>query len=258
MISCNLQGGLGNQMFQIAATYALALRNNDTCGFEFEKCYTPLQGYKSTKYQDSFFSKINSIKNFLPSKIYSEPKFSFSEIPYNENILLNGYFQSEKYFKDFKNEIVNLFSISEEKVEQVIKFISLVNPNHLPTTIVHVRRGDYLLNSEFHHPQSLDYFKKGFDILGECCYIFVSDDMNFVKTNFKNTNFFYFESNDEILDLTLMTQAQNVIISNSSFSWWGAYLNQNQNKKVIAPKKWFGIKGPKDIDTLLPKEWITI
>lgn len=258
MISSNLQGGLGNQMFQIAAAYALALRNNDEAVFDFDKCFTPLQGFKSTKYQNTFFKKITNINNYTPSKIYYEPKFSYTEIEYHNNLLLNGYFQSEKYFVDFKDEVINLFSFEPEKIKQVNNFISKVNINHLPTTVVHIRRGDYLSNSEFHHPQSLDYFKYGFDILGECCYIFISDDMNFVKNNFINTNFFYFESDDEILDLTLLTQTDNLIISNSSFSWWGAYLNQKKHKKVIAPKKWFGVKGPKDIETLLPKGWITI
>jgi hypothetical protein len=258
MVSSFLQGGLGNQMFQIAAAYALALRNNDKAVFDFDKCFTPLQGFKSTKYQNTLFKKVTNINNFTPSKIYYEPKFSYTEIKYHNNILLNGYFQSEKYFEDFKNEIINLFEFNEDIINELTKFINEINPNNLPTSVIHIRRGDYLLNSEFHPPCSKEYYYEGIDILGKCCYIFISDDINWVKNEFIGENFFYYSGSNEIMDLTLMTLVDNVIISNSSFSWWGAYLNLNKNKKIIAPEKWFGVKGPKDIETLLPNDWIKI
>jgi hypothetical protein len=258
MLSCNLQGGLGNQMFQIAATYALGLRNSDEVCFDFEKCYTPLQGFKSLKYQQNIFKNIKNSKNLKFENYYLEPKFSYSEIEYRPKLLLNGYFQSEKYFKDFKEEILNLFHISDEDKKIVNKFINEINPQNLTTTVIHIRRGDYLLYSEYHYCCPEEYYNKAISLLGNCCYIFISDDLVWVKNNFKGNNFYYFESANEILDLTLMTQVQNVIISNSSFSWWGAYLNLNKNKKIIAPKKWFGVKGPKDIETLLPNDWIKI
>jgi hypothetical protein len=258
MITCNLQGGLGNQMFQIAATYALALRNNDTCGFNFSNCYTPLQGHTSTKYEKNIFKNITKLERFIPSKTYFEPKFSYTEIPYSSNILLNGYFQSELYFNDFEDEITNLFHFNDDDITSVKDFISKINKKNLPVTIIHIRRGDYLLNSDFHSVCPKEYYLNSIDKLNNNCYIFISDDIKWVKEEFNNDNFFYFESDNEILDLTLMTIADNVIISNSSFSWWGAYLNKNKDKKIIAPNSWFGKKGPKDTDTLIPKNWLKI
>jgi hypothetical protein len=258
MISCNLQGGLGNQMFQIAATYALAKRNNDTCGFDFERCYTPLQGYKSTKYEKTLFKKINNIKGFNPYIIYNEPKFNYLEIPYHKDLLLNGYFQSELYFKDYQDEIINLFSFDEKIIEELKKYISSINIDNLPTTIIHIRRGDYLLNTNYHPLCSKEYFQKAIDILGDCCYIFISDDIKWVKENFSNKNFFYYDSKDEIYDLTLMTIVDNIIISNSSFSWWGAWLNKTPTKKIIAPIIWFGANGPKESNDIIPKNWMSL
>jgi hypothetical protein len=258
MISCNLQGGLGNQMFQIATTYALAKRNNDTCGFDFEKCYTPLQGHTSTKYEKNIFKNITKIEKLIPSKTYFEPKFSYTEIPYSPNILLNGYFQSNLYFNDFEDEIINLFHFSDDDINTVKDFLKKINKKNLPITVIHIRRGDYLLNSDFHSICTKEYYLNSIDKLSDSCYIFISDDIIWVKNEFKNQNFFYFESGSEILDLTLMTIADNVVISNSSFSWWGAYLNRNKNKTIIAPKDWFGDKGPKDTHTLIPEKWIKI
>jgi hypothetical protein len=258
MVSSFLQGGLGNQMFQISAAVALALRNGDSAVFDFEKCYTPLQGNKSTKYRDSIFKKINETKDFVPSKVFNEPKFSYGEITYQNNILIKGYFQSELYFEDYKEEIINLFYFSDDNLIKLNNFIKEINEKNLPITIIHIRRGDYLLNSDFHCLCPKEYYLDSIDKLGNCCYIFISDDINWVKKEFKNENFYYFESNDEILDLTLMTIGDNVVISNSSFSWWGAYLNRNKNKTIIAPKDWFGDKGPKDTHTLIPEKWIKI
>jgi len=109
MISARLQGGLGNQMFQIASAVSLAISNNNTYSFNFDECFTPNQDNKSTKYVDNIFKNIPNYKNYIFDKIYNEPKFSFSEIPYQKNLLLNGYFQSEKYFKKNSDIIKKLF-----------------------------------------------------------------------------------------------------------------------------------------------------
>ena len=80
MITCNLIGGLGNQMFQIAATHALALRNNDEAVFDLYKCYTPLQGNVSDKYKNNFFSKLRNVSNIKINFSYHEPSFSYNKI----------------------------------------------------------------------------------------------------------------------------------------------------------------------------------
>lgn len=244
MISCRLQGGLGNQMFQISAAYALALRNNDAACFNLSVCNTPMQGNKSITYVNSIFSKICDSKNLNFEILYNEPNFSFNEIKYSPNMLLNGFFQSEKYFYDFKEEIKNLFNLPTDIVKKPIDKL----------TSIHVRRGDYLKLQDYHLVLPKEYYLEAMDkIKGN--FIFFSDDIEWVKENFKGDNIFYSETGDELMDLTLMSLCDNNIIANSSFSWWGAYLNKNKNKKVIAPKNWFGPNGPTDINDIYPETW---
>jgi hypothetical protein len=96
------------------------------------------------------------------------------------------------------------------------------------------------------------------NLIGDSTFIFISDDINWVKENFKGDNIIYSPFKSDIDDLTLMVKCDNNIIANSSFSWWGAYLNKNENKKIIAPKEWFGPNGPKDTQDIIPENWLKI
>lgn len=253
MVSSVLKGGLGNQMFQISAAYALAKRNNDTYGFNFKTCQTYLQGKPSIFYENSIFSNVNQIGNFNFKNYYEEKSHNFTEIEYKEDLLINGYFQSEKYFKDFKSEIVQLFNIQKNNIELIEKSI----PFDKQITSIHVRRGDYLKNPDIHPVCEIDYYKKSMDLFKDSIFIFISDDMDWVKNNFKDNNIIYSPFDDEILDLTLMTLCDNNIIANSTFSWWGAYLNK-KNSTVVSPNKWFGNNGPSEQFDIIPENWIKI
>lgn len=243
MISCNLKGGLGNQLFQIAATYALAIRNNDICGFNLS----------NNKYKNNILSKVNSVENFKPFGFYNEIDFNYKKIKYNKNMILNGYFQSEKYFLDFKKEIIDLFVISGEDVNLINDYL----PVGKPITSVHVRRGDYLKHTDVYCLCDVDYYKKSMELVGDSFFIFISDDIDWCKENFgKNSNCFFPNFNDDVLDFTLMTICYNNIISNSTFSWWGSYLNKKS--KVYAPKKWFNAKCSIDVKDLYRFKWILV
>lgn len=261
MISCNLQGGLGNQMFQIAATNALALRNNDKAVFNLSACHTPLQGHPSNKYKETIFANIPDTTDFKGRVVYNEPSFSYSELPYAPEMVLNGYFQSEKYFSDFKEETKALFNLPYDVNDEVHAFRFIFSLTPKPITSVHVRRGDYLKNPSFHPVCSIEYYKKAMELIGDNYFVFISDDMKWVKENFKGENIYYSPFTNELSDLKFMKFSHNIIISNSSFSWWGAYLNDTTwipNKKVIAPKLWFGPNGPQDTQDLLPSDWIIL
>lgn len=255
MVSCNLMGGLGNQMFQIAATVSLALENDDKFGFDFEKCNTPLQGNSAIKYQKNFFKKIPEIKNFNHDSFYKEIKFSYDKINYKKNILLEGYFQSEKYFLPHKKNIQKIFEINQEDIKKIKDYFG---EDLHEFTCVHVRRGDYLNLPGFYCTCDLDYFWQAIKICNTKKYIFISDDIDWVKKNFISENFYYSNFCDEILDFTLLTLCKNIVISNSTFSWWGAYLNKNENKIVVSPKKWFGGSGHQDYHDIYPDNWIKI
>lgn len=255
MISCNLQGGLGNQMFQIAATSSLAITNGDTFAFNFNLCNTPNQGNPSTKYTNTIFKKINSYNFFQFDSVYYEPSFSYKKIPYSKNLLLNGYFQSDKYFHNNLDFIKKLFILNpKEKIVDSLN-IDLINDDF---TSVHIRRGDYLKFKDFHLSCGIDYYTNAIKKIKNNKFIFLSDDIEWVKNNFIGDNFYYSNLTDELDDLTLMTICKNNIISNSSFSWWGAYLNGNKNKIVISPKKWFGPLGPNDTQDIIPNGWNSI
>ena len=126
-------------------------------------------------------------------------------------------------------------------------------------TSVHIRRGDYISSphmTEFHTNLSeTDYYQKAMEIIGGD-FMFISDDIEWCKENFKGDNIFYSPFTEELEDLCLMTYCTNNIIANSSFSWWGAYLGFDG--KVIAPNNWFGPKGPKKTQDLIPNNWIKI
>ena len=263
MISAKLLGGLGNQMFVIASTYALALRNNTEAKFNFDECFTPLQGFTSNKYKDNIFKNVKTYQGNYPFKnYYKEPKHSYSPIPYSEDLLIHdSYLQSELYFKDYKKEIIDLFHFDEKDINMVNSHIDFLTSSEISITTVHVRRGDYLKFPNVHPTMSVAYYKEAMNRIGhDNVFIFVSDDMNWVKENFKGENIFYSPFNDEIMDLTLFTQADNNIICNSSFSWWGAYLNQYEDKTIIAPKHWFHKDANIDDSTLIPndKNWIRL
>lgn len=260
MITCRLQGGLGNQMFQIAAATSLAKELNTEAAFDFNSCHTPAQGFTSDKYKETIFKNVKDkpLSTIKFSGIYTEPKFSYTELPKQNNIILNGYFQSDKYFSKYRNEIINLFTIPEEILDKVELYLSSEVSEHDTITSVHVRRGDYMNLTDFHSPCSIEYYKKAIDKIGNGHFVFISDDIEWCKENFKGDNIHYSPFIDEIEDLALMSICDNQIIANSSFSWWGSYLCDFEDKIVIAPKKWFGPKGPQDTQDIIPTKWIKL
>ena len=209
-------GRLGNQLFQIATTYAYAKDNNTTIGL-------PTWSYRSHfKLEDSIFDN------------YSTQYYTYHEIDslnynkietYIDNVDLVGYFQSDKYFKQYKQDILDMFK---------------VNKHINDYGFIHVRRGDYVQKQEYHPLQSVEYYINGMDELGKSTYYCFSDDIQWCKDNIKDSRLIYIENTTEIDDLKLMMSCSASIIANSSFSWWGAYLGNHDN--VIIPKNWFGYK----------------
>lgn len=257
-ITTNHRGGLGNAMFKLAAVVSLAMDNNVEYTFSTEFIRPVDPNYQT--YYNNLLRGFKFIGTLPPTyHTYNEPKFSYTEIPYNKgtNLLIDGYFQSENYFINNKETIINLFKPTNEIKENIIKDI----PNIQEYVSIHIRRGDYL-NYPNHHPQqSLEYYKKAIDNFGlDRTYIIFSDDLEGIKDmfNFLPNKLFYTSSKDW-LDLYIMSLCGHNIICNSTFSWWAAYLNENPNKVIIAPKKWFGSAYTQhDTSTLIPKEWLII
>jgi len=258
-VSIKLQGGLGNNLFQIACVYAYSLKYNKKLILVNEKfgiTHNALDTYKSNILNKIEFLQSKSFNNFTS---YCEREFNYIEIPnILDNVYLEGYFQSEKYFKEYHKEIRELFSFPEEyKNSTIEKYKNLLEGE---TCSIHVRRGDYLKLTDHHPVQSLNYFMKGVKEMSEDSkFLIFSDDINWCKQNFPNVpeKFIFIEGNSDYEDLLLMSLCKNNIISNSSFSWWAAWFNEDINKKVIAPSKWFGAANShvNNIQDLIPETW---
>jgi hypothetical protein len=253
MLSCNLFGGLGNYLFQVAATHSLSIDNNDFCVFNDKNSYTVHKHFNT--YTSNIFSNLKiSEENF--TLLYNEPFFQFKKIPYQKNLKLSGYFQSEKYFNHNRNSILDLFSIDDNSKNYIKnKYDDILNKK---TCSVHVRRGDYL-NLPNHHPVcSLDYYNKTIEMMDVDLFLVFSDDIEWCRKNFIGDKFIFIDENPDYIDIWLMSLCDNNIIANSSFSWWGAWLNQNENKTVIAPKQWFGSAIQHNTNDLIPETWLRL
>lgn len=261
-------GRLGNQLFQYAACYAMSKKLNtefmipklnvdnlkqDGC-FDFSNNqWIP---YRFKMY-DVFNITAPQTLTFPPLNSYKEPHFHYSENFQNivDNTSIEGYFQSERYFIEYKDEILKEFSFKEEIYNQALEIISPIKDKEI--VAVHIRRGDNIVNPTF--PLiSMEYIQQALNHFSdkEYNYLVISDDIGFCEEVFPQGVMFS-DGKSDLIDLCLMSLADHNIISNSSFSWWGAYLNSNPNKKVIAPNNWFKDKNINTND-LIPKKWIII
>jgi hypothetical protein len=291
MIITQLNGGLGNQMFQYAAGRSLAAHHNtelklDISQFSRVKENTPRQYYLSSfRIKETFTSRedlhrvrtSSSRLNNLYTGVYcaltgkppvqykKEPHFHFDPgfLTLPDNVYLDGYWQSEKYFQSIENVIKSEFTLKEDPdPPNTLMSEKILGSNAVS---IHIRRGDYVTNPVtfvYHGVCTLEYYHRAINCITQKIsdphfYIF-SDDPLWVKQNLEvNYPHTYVTHNQDLkdyMDLWLMSLCQHHIIANSSFSWWGAWLCSNPGKIVIAPKRWFS---KPDINTqdLIPESW---
>jgi len=257
VVATNIHGGLGNTMFQIATGYSKSLDESSNFIVDLTEHYNGHQ--PMTKYTNTIFRKINFSSEKIPYEIYSVGSFHYCELPnFNRNIKLSGYFQSEKYFKKNRKKILELFEC-DDKVKQKLltNFKDVLNTK---TCSIHIRRGDYLHLNNYHPVLPLDYYKDAYNIIGEdSTYLIFSDDIEFCKNQFEFIkNKIFIQNLEDYEELYLMSFCDNNIIANSSFSWWGAWLNKKENI-VISPRKWFGSAYSSYItDDLYSEKWVII
>lgn len=246
MITSYIQGGLGNQLFQIAAGSSLA----KDLGVEFilpnGQHYLPLQGNNIETYKTNILKNIKFNDSFSANKflVYNEPAFKYVELPKVDWLYLFGYFQSEKYFKHNRDYIKSMFSIDEVDIPK--NSISL-----------HLRQGDYKKSPGIHPIQTIDYFKNAIEIIGSYSKLYIFSDSE-IPNDFNFPNCEVVNTKNDYTDFCIMANCNHNIIANSTFSWWAAYLNRNDNKKVVAPKIWFGPKGPQDWQDIYCDGWEVI
>lgn len=269
MIGFNLLGRMGrfaNQMFQYASLKGIAKNIGADFCIPYHKQYIDdgMGNKLRTELFDSFDLDVNiGLLNNGYAPVVQERFFHFDEELFNlcpDHVSLNGYFQTEKYFKHIESEIRKDFTFKDEILTPCKEMISSIeNPIAL-----HVRRTDYLTNCENHFNLPLEYYASALNHFDKDRNVVVfSDDPEWCKTQelFSDDRFMISDSSDNRVDLCLMTLCNDFIIANSSYSWWGAWLSANKNKKVIAPVQWFGKTGyTKNHNTkdLIPDEWTKI
>ena len=238
-VSTRLMGGLGNMMFQIATAYSISLRDSKEFVCDTKDMMIPHKPYSN--HTTNIFRKINFSEKLNNFQHMGEGGFHYTPLPkLDGNIKLIGHFQSEKYFIDHKKEILNLFEVDEAtKIKLLDMYGEILNKD---TCSIHIRRGDYVGLPNHHPTQLISYYEDAIKIIGDDKhFVFFSDDIKWCEENFKFVeNKTFISNNTDYEDMYLMSMCKNNIIANSTFSWWGAWLNNNETKQVIAPLKWFG------------------
>ena len=290
MIIIKVMGGLGNQMFQYSLAKALECRGKEV-KLDISYYDNIPQGDTIRKFElDRFFCNIgkatykeiaqytNPIRKLIDAfgehtKLYEptclvESVYSFNPKIFNiDNGYLIGYWQTEKYFKDVRDVLLHEFRF--DKMNMTIRNIKLQEEilNSENTVSIHVRAGDYLnqYNREnFGDICTNDYYNNAckycVDKLGQVKFYLFTNDADWVRNNIKLDEYNYTivdwnSEEDGWIDMYFMSICQNNIIANSSFSWWGAWLNTNPEKIVISPRKWENNVVVQDI---IPEEWIRI
>lgn len=244
-------GGLGNQLFQAAHALSQGWKHNKEVLFT-PNSFTPGQGRNTINYVNNVFRNLKFVDKIENLKIVSEPTFEYSGVnPLETNTSFYGYYQSTKNWFGYEEKIRNIFTCDESTIYKLQKKYPQLQEQN--TLSIHIRRSEYLKLSEIHPTISLEYIEKAIELIGNYSTTFIfSDDHDWVKQNLNLDNSIYIDEEEDFLELWLMGLCQNHIISNSTFSWWGVFLNKNKNKNIIAPSVWFGPKGPNAKDIYEP------
>jgi hypothetical protein len=267
-------GGLGNQMFQYA--FYLALRKR------FNNVKLDIGSYKYYKLHDYQLEEIFNLKELNHASRMEILIFRFikkwqivkEDVFYHPEILdikgfryYAGYWNSENYFTEVINNVKQSFNFKinlKDKNEQIANEIKNTN-----SVSIHIRRGDYIsseVNRQIYgNICTLNYYTKAISKIEESVvnpsYFIFSNDIDWCKENLKIGNAKFINWNkgkDNYIDMQLMSLCKNNIIANSSFSWWAAWLNENKNKIIISPSRFFNDVLPSNPNTLIPADWYKI
>jgi hypothetical protein len=253
-------GRLGNQMFQYAALKGIAANNGYVICIPYSKNENEWTDHQlNSAFKMSTLNTLNYQYIDPDRPTIVESGFSFDEKLFNECpewVNIQGFFQTEKYFKHIRNQLLIDFEFHDTLLEPAKETIS----NWNNPVAVHIRRTDYITNPN-HTVLCLNYYKKALEHFDKSCNVIIfSDEPKWCLKQkiFNSDRFLVSETNNNHLDLCLMSLCSGHIIANSSFSWWGAWLSNS--KKVIAPSGWFTGSNNEYLDTkdLIPEEWIVI
>ena len=283
MFTVLINGGLGNQLFQVFATLAAAIRTGDTC--YFLRVPTDAVGKRPT-YWNTLLRSLTpltviptqeNVQRFMRLPEHREPAFAYTPLLLPQTKLV-GYFQSHKYFNDVQAEIYDKLQLLEQQRD--IRAESAWFPSGTVTVAMHFRIGDYKHIQDSHPILPVEYYRRALNhivagvppgqtpinvlIFGEACdNAAILDHMRKLMAEPAFAGRCQFHKVPDLVadwkQLLLMSVCDHNIIANSTFSWWGAYLNQNPGKTVCYPSTWFGpALQMHDTRDLFPTEWVRI
>lgn len=285
MIIARIAGGLGNQMFQYALGKHLAIKNKTILKLDLTHLLNSNRNkFQPRNFQLSYFNintKIASnkeiLKHTLPKirnryiyyllkKIYSKNGMIIEKNSFFDQKILNtqnnsyicGHWICEKYFLDIQKIIRKEFTLKDTLHKKLMKrWGNILKQNNVS---IHIRRGDYLKLKHIYHTLEADYYIKALNIIKSRTdfsnIIIFSDDISWCRDNLKLETCIFVEEQSAYEDLYLMSLCNHNIISNSTFSWWGAWLNKYKNKIIIAPEKWF--RKHNHCFDIIPQNWLKI
>lgn len=288
MVTMRIKGGLGNQLFQYASAYAMSKRLNQPLQFDIaftsnmtnreyrlselnvETSSLVLEKNlpkKVTLLKNKYINKVCRILNLSKHKVQNgiywiETREIFLPdffIINGENIYMDGYFQTSRYFEKYRTELLEQFTPKYTAGDSYLATLEEIR--RCNSVAVHVRRGDFKKdNNKFHYLLDGKYYKRAIEYMrnhvDDLVFFWFSDDMEWVNNNFGNdANFRFVKINSEhgdIDELMLMKNCNHIIAANSTFSWWAAWLNEHNNSIKIVPKKPYGME-----EMILPT-WIKV
>jgi hypothetical protein len=285
MIITEINGGLGNQLFQYAAGLSLSLRhqtplkiavqfkNADTLrslGLSHFNLNLIEATHEDVNQLYSGSAVDSAIQAILPPQfkhVYKEKHFAYQSgfEKLGSNVYLKGYWQSERYFSTIANQVNEVFTLQPQYYSNVLSLIEEIKQTE--SVSIHVRKGDYLLHPYSDYYASLEsaYYNNAIaaiqvDLQPLKLFVF-TDDPKWVKENLALSIPYTLISEAQTTsmyeDFQAMLSCKYHIIANSSFSWWTAWLSEREGKKVIAPKEWFK-NGPSHTADLIPKTWLIV
>ena len=284
MISANIMGGLGNQLFIIFNAIAQSLKHECPFVFLHQTSYKERPSYWHTFLQHLRTHLIKEFPLGIEFQVLNENQFQYLPIYIPENkedthiFIFRGYFQSYKYFHDKFEQICEIIKIDTYK-EKAIEWTTQQYIDRSNTISMHFRIGDYKNLQQFHPLMSYEYYAKSLQYILE-------NDTNQNKDNLNPDILYFYEEADyqdvmniinrlriafpqcifkpvdtsieDYNQMMIMSICKHNIIANSTFSWWGAYLNKSQTKIVCYPSIWFGPENPVIVDDLFPLSWTKI
>ncbi len=254
---CGNFGRMANQMFQFTAAVGLAEKlGTDWYIFNNQEWAHSLDLNKAFKLPNTKWIDKNETMSFPD---YHEAHWHYDPrlLTLSSPLKLHGYFQCEKYFTHCRDTILEEFTFKDDiYLSSVEKKKSLGDK---PLCSIHVRRGDYLNLPQYHPVQGFNYYDAALESVRDRCedfnIVYLTDDPEWVGHNMIPKYGGTVAKGSAYEDMCLMSICDHNIIANSSFSWWGAWLNKNENKVVVSPRNWFGPSGPPDSSTIHCEGW---